>query len=129
MKTRIFTLLMISLFSVCTLSAQTDAKKHNPVGKWKFEAPYAPEGYNLGTIDIAKTGDKYSTSITFAGSEYKIPGENTKVEMDTLAFVVFLEGDQIAVSLKAENDTKMTGKAVYSQGEIPLTLTREPEKK
>jgi len=44
-----------------------------------------------------------------------------------LAFVVFLEGDQIAVSLKAENDAKMTGKAVYSQGEIPLTLTREPE--
>jgi hypothetical protein len=120
---------MISLFSVCALSAQTDAKKNNPVGKWKFEAPYAPEGYNLGTIDIVLADDKYSTTITFAGSDYKIPGENTKVEKDTLAFVVFLEGDQIAISLKAENDAKMTGKAVYSQGEIPLTLTREPEKK
>jgi hypothetical protein len=129
MKTRIFTLLMISLFSFCALSAQTDSKKNNPVGKWKFEAPYAPEGYNLGIIDIALAGDKYLTTITFAGSESRIPGDNTKIEKDTLTFVVFLEGDQIAVSLKAENDAKMTGKAVYSQGEIPLTLTREPEKK
>jgi hypothetical protein len=129
MKTRIFTLLIISLFAVCVVSAQTDSKKNNPVGKWKFEAPYAPEGYNLGTIDIAVAQDKYSTTITFEGSDYKIPGENTKVEKDSVAFVVYLEGDNIAISLKAENDTKMTGKAVYSQGEIPLTLTREPEKK
>ena len=129
MKTRILTLLIISLFAVCVVSAQTDSRKNNPVGKWKFEAPYAPEGYNLGTIDIAAAQDKYSTTITFAGSDYKIPGENTKIEKDSVAFVVYLEGDNIAISLKAENDTKMTGKAVYSQGEIPLTLTREPEKK
>jgi hypothetical protein len=129
MKTRIFTLLIISLFAVCVVSAQTDSKKSNPLGKWKFEAPYAPEGYTLGTIDIATEGEKYLTTITFDGSDYKIPGENTKVEKDNVAFDVFIEGDQIAISLKAENDTKMTGKAVYSQGEIPLTLTREPVKK
>ena len=129
MKTKVLSLLIISLFSVCVVSAQTDSKKNNHLGKWKFEAPYAPEGYNLGTIDIATEGEKYLTTITFEGSDYKIPGENTKIEKDNVAFVVFIEGDQIAVSLKAENDTKMTGKAVYSQGEIPLTLTREPLKK
>jgi hypothetical protein len=129
MKTRIFTLLIISLLAVCVVSAQTDSKKNNSIGKWKFEAPYAPEGYNVGTIDIAFADAKYSTTISFAGSDYKIPGENTRVEKDSVAFVVYLEGDNIAVTLKAENDTKMTGKAVYSQGEIPLTLTREPEKK
>jgi len=129
MKTRIFTLLIISLLAVCVVSAQTDSKKNNNLGKWKFEAPYAPEGYNVGTIDIAFADAKYSTTISFAGSDYKIPGENTKVEKDSVAFVVYLEGDNIAITLKAENDTKMTGKAVYSQGEIPLTLTREPEKK
>jgi hypothetical protein len=120
---------MISLFSVSALSAQTDLKKNAQLGRWKFEAPYAPEGYTLGTIDIAFAEDKYSATIAFAGSDYKIPGENTKVEKDTIAFVVFIEGEQIAISLKAENDAKMTGKAVYSQGVIPLTLTREPEKK
>ena len=129
MKTRIFTLLIISLFSVFVVSAQTESKKNNAIGQWKFEAPYAPEGYNLGTIDIALAQGKYSTTISFAGSDYKIPGENTRVEKDSVAFVVYLEGDNIAVTLKAENDTKMTGKAVYSQGEIPLTLTREPVKK
>ena len=129
MKTKVLSLLIISLFAVCVVSAQTDSKKINATGKWKFEAPYAPEGYNLGTIDIAASGEKYSTTITFEGSDYKIPGENTRVEKDSVAFLVYLEGDQIAISLKAENNTKMTGKAVYSQGEIPLTLTREPVKK
>ena len=123
------TFIMFLLFSASIISGQTSNVKDNPVGKWKFEAPLAPEGYNLGTIDIAFAGDKYSTTISFAGSDYKIPGENTKVEKDSVAFVVYIEGDNIAISLKAENDTKMTGKAVYSQGEIPLTLTREPEKK
>ncbi len=123
------TFIMFLLFSVSIISGQNANVKNNPVGRWKFEAPYAPEGYTLGTIDITFAEEKYSTTIAFAGSDYKIPGENTKVEKETVAFVVYIEGDNIEISLKAENDTKMTGKAVYSQGEIPLTLTREPEKK
>jgi hypothetical protein len=43
--------------------------------------------------------------------------------------MVYLEGDVIAISLKMENNTKMTGKASYSEGSIPLTLTRQPESK
>jgi len=125
MKKSIFTYLMISLFAVCAVSAQTAPKKGNVVGKWKFEAPYAPEGYNTGSIEISFAEEKYSTAISLTGSDYTIPGDKTKVENDTVSFVVLLEGNEIAISLKAESDVRMTGKAVYFEGEIPLTLTKE----
>lgn len=116
---------MLLLFSVSIISAQSSKDKSSPVGKWKFEAPYAPEGYNSGIIDIAFAGDKYSTSISFTGGDYKIQGDKTKVEKDSLTFVVLVEGNEVVISLKTENDTKMSGKAVYFEGEIPLTLTKE----
>jgi hypothetical protein len=128
MKIRILSLLMISLLTVCTLSGQTTGKKNNPVGKWKFEAPYAPEGFTSGTIDINLAENKYSTSISFTGSDYKIPGDKTKVEENAVSFTVIVEGNEVAISLKTEDEKKMTGKAVYSEGEIPLTLTRDVPK-
>jgi len=129
MKKRVFTYLIISLFVFCAVSAQTSPKTANPVGKWKFEAPFAPEGYNSGSIEISFAENKYSTAISMTGSDYTIPGDKTKVENDTVSFVVLLDGNEIAISLKAESDVKMTGKAVYFEGEIPLTLTKElPQK-
>jgi len=129
MKKGIFTCLMISLFAICAVTAQTTPQKNNLTGKWKFEAPYAPEGYNTGSIEISFAEDKYSTAISMTGSDYTIPGDKTKVENDTVSFVVLLEGNEIAISLKAESDVKMTGKAVYFEGEIPLTLTKEEPQK
>ena len=41
-----------------------------------------------------------------------IPGDKTKVENDTVSFILLLEETEIAISLKAVNDTTMTGKAV-----------------
>ena len=122
---KLIPLFILLLLSVSVISAQDSQKAKNPVGKWKFEAPYAPEGYTSGTIDIAFAEDKYSTSISFTGSDYKIPGERIKVEKENVTFVVMIEGGEVVISLIEENDNKMTGKAVYSEGEIPLTLTRD----
>jgi hypothetical protein len=116
------------LASISFISAQTNSKKDTALGKWKFEAPSAPEGYTDGIIDVSFTDNKYSSAISFAGSDYIIPGDKTKVEKDSVTFVVIVEGNEVAVSLKAENDAKMTGKAVYSEGEIPLTLTKDVPK-
>ena len=119
---------MLLLFSTSIISAQSSQGKKSPVGKWKFEAPFAPEGYNTGSIEISFKEDKYSTAISLTGADFIIPGNKTKVENDTLSFSVMIDTEEVVVSLKAENDTKMTGKAVYSEGEIPLTLTREVPK-
>jgi len=116
---------MVSLLAICAVSAQTDSKKNSPIGKWKFEAPYAPEGFTTGSIVVSFAEEKYSTAVSFTGSDLVIMGDKTKVESDTVSFVVLVEGQEVAISLKADSDIKMSGKAVYFEGEIPLTLTKE----
>jgi hypothetical protein len=126
---KIIPLILLLLFSISLVSAQTVKVKTSPVGRWKFEAPSAPEGYNSGSISISFAENKYSTAVSLTGSDYAIPGDKTKVENDSVTFTVLLEGTEIAISLKAENRIKMTGKAVYVDGEIPLTLTKDVPKK
>jgi hypothetical protein len=123
MKYRVFTLLLFCFLAVVTAAGQSSNKK-DPAGTWKFDAPYAPEGYNSGTILVGKTDNKQTASMSFTGSEYKFPGENVKTVNDSVMFNIYLEGQDISVKLKLESETKMTGKAVYSEGEVPLTLTK-----
>lgn len=124
MISKILTVLVISFFSVIEVSGQNSIKKTNPVGTWKFEAPYAPEGYTSGTIEVGLVEQKYSATLVFTGSEYKLTGEKVKVVNDSVLFSIYLEGQDIKVMLEIENETKMSGKAVYTEGEVPLTLTK-----
>lgn len=127
MKNKILTLLVISFISVLAVSAQNNAQK-NPAGTWKFAAPYAPEGYGTGTIVFGNAEQKNTATMAFGDSEYKLTGENVKIKNDSIFYSVFLEGQDIKVLLKVESDTNMTGKAVYSEGEVPLTLSKVEEK-
>jgi hypothetical protein len=128
---RLAILVLFMIIGVTTISAQNTKSKIDPEGTWKFEAPYAPEGYTSGTIVVGKADQKSTATMSFTGSEYKLSGEKVTVVNDTLKFSVTLEGQDIKVSLKIENGTKMSGKAVYSEGEVPLTLTKsvDPAKK
>jgi len=122
------TILIMFLFAVISVSSGQSTKKADPVGTWKFDAPYAPEGYTSGTIVIGLVEKKHNATMSFTGSEYKFNGENVKVEKDSVSFSVFVEGQDVKVSLKSDVDEKMVGKAVYSEGEVPLTLTKSPAK-
>ena len=122
---KVITLILISLFSISLLPAQTGKQSASLLGKWKFEAPAAPEGYNTGNIIISFAEDKYSSSVSMTGSDYVIPGDKTKVENGTVSFTLLLDGAEIAINLKSESNTKMTGIAIAPDGEIPLTLTKE----
>ena len=104
--------------------AQNNQVKNNPVGTWKFAAPYAPEGYTSGTIVVGFAEKKHTATMSFTGSENILSGEKVTAANDSVLFSVFLEGQDIKVMLKMENDSNMTGKAVYSEGEVPLTLTK-----
>ncbi len=131
MKSKILAFVLLSIMSLGAVTAQNNGKKSNPVGTWKFEAPYAPEGYNTGTIVVGNEDKKYTTTMSFGGGDYKLPGEQVKAVKDSVLFSIFLEGQDIKVYLKQENESTMTGKAVYSEGEVPLTLSKvqdEPKK-
>ena len=119
---------LIIILGLCFNSLAQDpaAQKKDPVGKWKFEAATAPEGYTSGTMVFSLAENKYTAGIIFTNFEYKFPGEKVKVEGDSVSFFVSIEGQLIDISLKMENASKMTGKAVYTEGNIPLVLTKLP---
>lgn len=124
MKNRILTLLVISLFSVTFVYGQSNSKKFNPAGSWKFEAPTAPESYTSGTVIVGFVDNKYNASMLFTGSEYKIAGDKVKFENEILSFIVYIQSQDVTVTLKKETEAKMSGKAVYSEGEVPLTMLK-----
>ena len=128
MQRIIFIFIVIFVYTLTSFAQQSKGQKNNSVGTWKFEAPYAPEGYTSGTIEVGFAEKKYSASMMFSGSEYKLNGEKVKIENDTISFSVFIEDQDVAVKLKMENSSKMSGKAVYTEGEVPLALTREMKK-
>lgn len=117
-------IILVLLISLPILMAQNSQVKINVVGTWKFAAPYAPEGYSSGTIVVGIEDQKQTTTMSFTGSEIKIPGENVKAINDSVLFSIFLEGQDIKVKLKIENDTIMSGIAVYTEGEVPVTLIK-----
>jgi hypothetical protein len=123
MKKEILIFLFI-VFSLPVLTAQNNQVKNNPVGSWKFEALYAPEGYTSGTIVVGLNGKKPTAKMSITGSDSILFGENVKTVNDSVLFSVFIQAQDVKVMLKVENDTLMSGKAVYSEGEVPLTLTK-----
>ncbi len=129
MKKRIFSFIAILALAVASVSAQSGTKKLDPSGNWKFEAPYAPEGYTTGSIVVGMQEKVRTAAISFPGSDYNIPGEKVKFEGDSLRFEVYIDGSAIGIILKMESMTAMSGKAVTPDGEIPLTLKRESDTK
>ena len=122
---KIFSLAMLLLFSISLTNAQITKTKKDPAGDWKFEAPYAPEGYTTGNITIGLAEKKYTVTISMPGSDYKIKSENVKFENDSLKFSVYVEDENVVVKMKMEDAVKMTGAASTSEGVIPLTAAKQ----
>jgi hypothetical protein len=121
---KVSVIVLIMVLSLPVLIAQNNQVKNDLVGTWKFDAPYAPEGYSSGTIVVSIVEQKHTTTMAFTGNDFKFPGENVKADKDSVLFSVYIDGQDVKVMLKIENDTIMSGKAVYLEGEIPITLTK-----
>lgn len=124
MKRIIFIIIVIFVYTLTSFAQQSKGQKNNSVGTWKFEAPYAPEGYTSGTIIVGNEEQKPTATMSFTGNEFKIPGENVKAVKDSLLFSVYIQGQDVKVMLKMDTEIKMSGKAVYSEGEVPLALNK-----
>ncbi|MDT8402274.1 MAG: hypothetical protein RQ743_11315 [Bacteroidales bacterium] len=115
--------LILSLISLNLMSSPVK----DPVGKWKYTAPGAPYGYDQGIIEISKDADEYMATLSFTGMSYKYNLEKIKYEEDKLSFGLYLDGEDIIVVMTLSEDDKLSGKAMYSQGEISISATREKE--
>ena len=117
-------IILFIVLSLPVLRAQNNSTKNKQVGTWKFEAPYAPEGYTTGKIILGFADQKNTAAMSFTGSEYILQSEKVEVSKDSVMFSIYLEGQDIKVMLKMVSDTNMTGKAIYSEGEVPLALSK-----
>jgi len=124
-KTFILFTLILGFLSINVLSATVK----NPVGKWKFSAPGAPYGYEQGLIEISREAGELSATLSFTGMDYKFELEKVKYENEKLSFSLYLDGEDVYIVMTFSEDDKISGKAVYSQGGIPLYATREKEGK
>lgn len=125
MKNKFLSILVILFITALSVYGQMKPSKTNPAGTWKFEAPFAPEGYQSGTIVVGQAEKQLTAALSFTGNDYKIPGEKVKHKGDSLSFSVYLDGGVISVGLKLESDARMSGVAKGPEGDIPLTLTRQ----
>lgn len=128
MKNKSLVLLFLALVSVMSASGQKPAPAELS-GKWKFEAPAAPEGFTSGDIDISLVENVYKVSLAFTGSDYRLEGDRAAVVDGSFVFVVYLQGQEITIMLKMDGQDKMNGLALHPEGEVPLTLVRNIDKK
>ncbi len=129
MKNKTLALIILALISCMSAAGQKPVPADDPSGNWKFEAPSAPEGFALGSMDISLAENLYKVSLSFTGSDYKLDGDRAVLEDGSFMFVIYLQGQEIAVILKKTGPDKMEGLAIHPDGEVPLTLVRNPEKK
>jgi len=119
-----FFIIFIFILGFLTLNLFS-AIVNDPVGKWKFTAPGAPYGYDQGIIEITKDTGEYKATLSFTGMDYKFELEKVKYEEEKLSFNLYLEGEDIYVLISFSEENKLSGKAIYSQGEVALYATRE----
>lgn len=123
-----FFISLLLLTGISVTSAQFSELKRDPVGKWLFEASYAPEGFTVGTIDVSPVEKEFKVTMVFTANGYTLSGEKVRFGNDSLLFSIYMEGEDIAIKLRFDEANKMSGRAVYTEGEVPLLLTREMKK-
>lgn len=118
-------ILMAIFITTVSFSVKPSLKRFNPVGTWKFSAPYAPEGYNTSDLIITKEGKEYK--VVFALNEYyQIAANEVVYKKKQLSFILYIETETVLIEGMFEED-KFSGTANYSGGIIDVTAVREKE--
>jgi hypothetical protein len=109
------------LFSFNTAASSQGKTAH--YGRWNFEAPSAPEGYSWGTMEFRKD----TTLIEFSATGYFLPSNKPEITDDSVKFQIDVGGVLVYFMFRIENPDKITGRAVWSDGETQMILTRRKE--
>ena len=92
------------------------------VGEWKYEAPYAPYGYQEGVFKFTKVKKELLGTVSLGTYETELEG--LTVDKNVLKFYVTVEGTQVDMELTFDKKT-FSGVARSMQGDIPLTGTKQ----
>jgi hypothetical protein len=118
-KIKLIALAGLLLFSWPAVKSQIE---ENFTGKWKFEAPNAPEGSTQGNIEI-----KTNAVIMTFDDLTQFPSSWVKVRNDSIIYETAFDLAKVQFSLKVIDKNNMAGKAVWEGGETPVILKKEVE--
>ncbi|MDP4223766.1 MAG: hypothetical protein Q8868_10675 [Bacteroidota bacterium] len=113
-------IIIVSILFIGSLQANSQVKK-TCLGRWDFEAPSAPQGYNFGVIEIKND----SINTIFSGTTYKFPSVWVRITNDSVTYKTVIDGTDVLFSLKVENASNIGGNAVWSDGETRMILKKK----
>jgi len=129
MKIKIKQIVLSGLFCLAlpllTVAQMGSARGENSMieetytGKWKFEAPDAPEGSTKGDIEI-----KPDVVIMTFDEAIVFSSNWVRFRNDSIIYQTVFEAATVVFSLKIVDKYKMTGKAVWQDGESEFILTK-----
>lgn len=121
---RTLSLLFLSLILHTAILAQGRVESLDELkGKWTYEAPTAPSGYEKGAITIAKEANQWIGNVRIEGSEYKTTEIKLKSE-ESYSLSLILDGYEVNVTLKKVEPKIFKGQAVAEGMSIPVTLSK-----
>jgi hypothetical protein len=123
MNKKCFFLLLTGIFLITGFYPLMAQQKVSFSGDWNFEAPAAPEGYNRGVV----TFEKDSSFIIFSDGYYVYPSNWLEVKGDSILYESDIDGMIVLFSLKIDEKTKISGNAVWYDGESSLNLTKKED--
>jgi hypothetical protein len=100
----------------------------DPLGAWTVDVPYAPEGFQVSRLTIAKVDDKYTAEMNFTEIGYVIKGEAITFLDKVFKYGFWVEGEYVTITLKFTAADKMEGVGTTSGGELPITAARVKDK-
>lgn len=83
------------------------------LGGWSYTVEGAPEGWEKGLLLIINPNGVYQAQIQTANQT--LLADNISVKKNTITFDVYVEGQKVAVELKAEG-SKLSGTSSSSDG-------------
>ncbi len=110
--------MLLAVLAISSVQAFAPVEKKDFLGEWKFESPYAPEGYQTGIFFMEEKEGELAGEIRFADG-YKVKMENMKFADGVLKFTI--QVDYNPVDLKATiEDNVLKGSAATPEGDLPF---------
>lgn len=117
----IFTFLLVIVITTANATVATDKK--DVLGKWKYEVPSAPVGYDKGVLVIAENEGKLVGEVKFADG-YKIDMKEVNYEDGVIKCGLYIDYNYISVNAKVEG-SKLTGTIITPDGDMKITAEKE----
>ncbi|WP_372950309.1 hypothetical protein [Mariniphaga sp.] len=119
---KILIVLSLAFLATSFLHATAMPAIKSALGEWKFESPYAPDGYNKGSIIISEKEGVLAGEIKFADGT-KVELKDVKFEENILKFGINVEYNYIPIKATIEGN-KMKGTANTPDGDLPFEATK-----